>query len=414
MTGAQISVCPGCGTVSSEDYDGQGSCYACHVARIAQPATPAIRFLSAAELKAATPPEPDWLIGQLVAMGNVTILGGRPKAGKSTLAFAAASACATAATRFLGQPLLPSPVVYVSEESAGTLVHKMPDSERLRILTRENAWPKPPWPELVAAAVAEAKRVGALLLIVDTLPHWAALPPEREKDSGAALQTMERLLEAAAGGLGVLALAHTRKGGGEEGEGLRGSSAFAGACDIILELDRVPEAPRQRVVLSLSRYPQTPGTLVVEMDDTGEWRVVSSDEERSDAQTIAKRNRAASDRQALTDALGQGDPLTRAELEESLGVPSRQWHSILDEAVKAGQVSRIGAGKRGDPYRYEILRTVSAQVSAQGCAETEARVIPFSAAPRRGAEKESNVAASLNGARCAETAESAIDDGALA
>jgi hypothetical protein len=307
------------------------------------------------------------------------------------------------ADSFLGRPIEPGPVVYVSEEGAGTLAHKLPISDRVRVLTRENAWPKPDWPTLVAAAAAEARRVGAPLLVIDTLPYWAGMQAEREKDAGAALAVMETCAAATREGLTILLLAHTRKGGGEDGEGIRGSSAFAGSVDIIIEMERVPDAPRQRALLALSRYPQTPGTLVAELDTNGAWRAISEDADRGDTRTIAARQRTAADREAILAALNDGGQLARTDLEDATGTPSHQWHSTLDTLIAEGLISKTGEGKKGDPYRFQMLRTDAAQAAAQdGAANGQAGIL-FSAHPRTGAETESTAAANLNGAHCAET-----------
>ncbi len=370
----------------------------------------AIRFLSAAEIRASTPVEPAWILDGYLAPYCVTLEVGRPKVGKSRKAAGIARACSRGASSFAGRALRGGPVVWISEESAPTLAHKLPDTDRLRILTRENAWPRPEWPALVAAGTAECKRIGAELLIVDTVPYWAALPPEREKDSGAAILVMQALLAAASEGIAVYALAHTRKGGGEDGEAVRGSSAFAGAVDIIVELERVPDQPHQRALLALSRFPSTPGTLVIELDpETDEWRPVSEDADRASASTIAARNRADADRQAILDALASGEPLTRAELEDAVGAPSRQWHPILDALLKADAVTRSGAGRKGNPYRFQILRTDTAQDDAQNCAENRSGAVADSAhsySPLKGgrnAETATTPAESAEAARCAET-----------
>ena len=177
---------------------------------------PTLPFVSAAELKASTPLEPFWVVDGYLAEGNITLLSGRPKAGKSTLAFDLSAAVANEAMGFLGKLVTGGPVVYVSEEPAATLAHKLPDCDAMRILTRESVWPKPDWPTLVEAAVTEAQRVRAKLLVIDTLAYWASMPAEREKDSGAALAVMESAVYAAREGVAVFLPTHTRKGGGED------------------------------------------------------------------------------------------------------------------------------------------------------------------------------------------------------
>jgi hypothetical protein len=316
-------------------------------------ATPAVRFISASELRTQTPAEPLWTWRGYLAPGAVTIIAGKPKAGKSTLAFALADALAQRAPTFLGREVAGGPVVYVSEETAGTLVHKLAAVDGLRVLPRDLAWPKPGWETLIAVAVAEARRVGAVVLVIDTLAYWAAMPGDREKDAGAAQAVMQPLLDAAGEGFAVLLVMHQRKGGGEDGEGLRGSGAFAGAADIVIELERAKN-PRERVLLALSRYPSTPGSLVVNHDAaTRAWSVVGEGE-RGDARSIT-------DRRAILAALDDGEAVTRAELEHVVCAPQRQWNKELQTLIDEGRVQRSGAGKKGDPYRFSMLRIVAAQ-----------------------------------------------------
>jgi AAA domain len=318
-----------------------------------------IEFVSSAELRASVPPEPAWNLQGYVAPRNLTILAGKPKAGKSTLALATANAIASTAASFLGHSIDGGPVVYVSEEGAGTLAHKAGTGD-IRFATRDTAWPRPDWETLVAAARAEASRVQAKVIVIDTFAAWAGLGPESEKDAGTIQEAIEPLLELTRKGFAVLLVVHTRKGGGEDGEGIRGSGALAGAADIILELERVQGAPpRQRKLLALSRYPQTPGVLVIEHDpDIGAWTAIGEATDRGDAREIT-------DRAALTAAFRHTEALTRQELEEAVGSPERQWHNTLERLIEAGAVVKTGAGKKGDPYRYKMLRADAAQASEQ-------------------------------------------------
>src|SRR5438552_256138 len=119
----------------------------------------AISFYSPRELREHAPTQPAWIWDGFVARGWLTIVGGKPKVGKSTVTYALAAAVASGAPSFLGRAITGGPVVVVSEETATTALSKLPDSDAIRILTREHAWPKPGWPELVSAAVAEAQRI---------------------------------------------------------------------------------------------------------------------------------------------------------------------------------------------------------------------------------------------------------------
>ncbi|MGI8921107.1 MAG: AAA family ATPase [Solirubrobacteraceae bacterium] len=321
-----------------------------------------LRFVSAAELAASIPPEPPWLAGGYLAPGVVTLLAGKPKIGKSTLALAIGEAIDTNRSEFLGREVNGGAVVYLSEEGAATLVHKLP-AGNLRLLTRDQALPRPDWPAAIDAARREAERVGARLLVADTFTFWGALPADAEKDAGAVAAALLPLFEAAADGLAVLLVTHTRKSGGEDGDAVRGSSALAGAADIVLELERpggerTGRTARQRQLLALSRFPQTPGALLIEHGAAGGWAVVGESASREGAREIA-------DRAALLAALDAGGELTRNDLETTTDIPARQWHGALEQLVADREVARHGAGKKGDPYRFTMLRTDSAQAAAQ-------------------------------------------------
>lgn len=355
-----------------------------------------IRFVSPGELLATVPPEPPWRLDGYLAAGALTLLGGKPKAGKSTLALAIAHHVAGGARDFLAHAINGGPVVYVSEEGAATLAHKI-TGDRLRIARRDTAYPRPDWRALIDAARVDAERVAAVLVVVDTFAFWNGLGPESEKDSGAMQAAMFPLLELARTGLAVLAVVHTRKGGGEDGEALRGSSALAGAADIVLELDRVTaDAPRQRKLLALSRYPQTPGVLVIEHDRAdGEWTVIGEGTDRGDVRDISNRSR-------LIAALSFDVERTRAELEELTGSPSREWHSTLEQLIEDGVVDRSGAGKKGDPYLYKKLRTNAAQNLRRNVVMGG---FENAAPPIRGQHQNHDQAEPPDSAFCAETAE---------
>jgi hypothetical protein len=362
----------------------------------------ALPFVSAAELRAHTPVEPEWLWESYLARGILTLLAKPPKAGGSTLAVAVAVALASQAHSFLGRSISGGPVVYVSEEPAATLAHKLSAIEGIRVLTRDAAWPKPTWEELVAGSIAEAQRVGAVALVVDTLPYWASMAAEAEKDAGHAAAAMAPLLDATRAGLAVLVPLHARKGGGDDGEGVRGSSAITGTGDIVLELGR-GKHPRERILLALSRFPSTPGSLVIERDELGAWSALGEGE-RGDARAIA-------DRRAILKALDDG-PLTRAELERATVAPERQWHDEMRSLEGEGTVQRTGAGKRGDPYRWELVRGDSAQPAAQQRAETALGTASVSSAHSVGEQKkEASPATPTQTAPCAETGNDDLPEG---
>jgi hypothetical protein len=361
----------------------------------------ALPFIGADELRANTPSEPPWTWAGYIAPRSVTLLAARPKIGKSTLALAVAEAVAADAPAFLGRAINGGPVVFVAEEFAATLAHKTPATRAVRVLTGDAAWPKPSWPELVAGSVAEAERVGAVLLVVDTVPFWAALGRDAEKDAGAAQAMMQPLRDAARTGLAVLGVLHQRKGGGEDGEAVRGSGAITGAVDVVLELER-GERPSERVLLALSRYPSTPGSLLIERDpETGAWGAIAEGK-RGDGAVIGWTERI------LTATRVSGEGLTLDELGETLGADRRKWHPTLAKLLADESIARTGKGTRSDPYRHLRVSVPSSRPERRD--GKDGKAAPFLAVPppRIGGEARTAAVNDENGRPPSGTAREAV------
>lgn len=301
------------------------------------------------EVSASTPPEPEWVLPGYLAKGAVTLLAGRPKAGKSTLAWAIAAVVDMPSRfggRFLGRPVMGGPVVYVAEEGAATLAPKLGSSDESLVLSRDKAWPKPSWVELIGAAVSRAKEIEAALLVIDSLAFWASFREGQEQDSGAVQKVMDMLSAAASGGLAVLLVHHQRKRGGDQGDAVRGSGAILGAVDVVVELEHLGEGspPTHRRLVAVGRWPQTPPVLVIDRAEDG-WRVVREVEDRSAADALGIRERVLA---ALPD---QSPGITEADLLQRLDLDKRKvgLRALFDK----GLVDRKGAGKKGDPYLYK-------------------------------------------------------------
>jgi proteasome lid subunit RPN8/RPN11 len=307
-----------------------------------------LRFMWATDLRDATPEAPPWVLVDYIARGAVTMVAGKPKAGKSTWAWAVADAVSAKAAKFLGRSVMGGPVVYVSEEGPGTLRDKLPGGP-VRVLTRDAAWPKPSWPDLVRAAVSEAQHIRAELLVIDALAFWASFAEGQEKDPGAAQAVMDALLSATSAGLAVLIVHHQRKAGGEDGDAVRGATTIFGSVDVLVEVERLGEdaPPTQRRLVAMGRWPQTTPVLLVDRDPgSAAWRVIGEANGRGEAAGLSARER-------ILRALPQeGDGTTERELAQVLGLDPRKIGNPLRELHGDGLIERIGGGRKGDPYRY--------------------------------------------------------------
>jgi Bifunctional DNA primase/polymerase, N-terminal/AAA domain len=330
--------------------------------RVVVPAERKIRFRTAAELASEQPNAPVWCVYGLLALGVITELAGKLKAsGKTTFAAHLVRALLDGLP-FLGHPTRKTAVVWLTEERPATFLETL---RRARLETRIDlhvlAWHDVkgmPFPDVMGAAVTWCKHVGAEVLIIDTISQFAGLRGDAENNSGDALAAIEPLQMAAAQGLAVLVPRHERKGGGDVGESGRGSSAFSGAVDIVVVIRRGEgqSKPTVRVLHTLSRFTETPDTLVMELTDTG---YVALGTEGTVAVLEAER--------ALLDRLPYGEAAALS-LDAALeGVTLRVARTNAQAAVKnlmsIGQVQRVGLGKRGDGYRY--FRTVEVSAGTQ-------------------------------------------------
>lgn len=329
-----------------------------------------IRFTSARELAVETPATTQWAWHGYLAFGATHELISPPKAGKTTL-LAIVTAALVDGRAFLDRPTARTPVVVLTEQGPASFLAVLDrvgltdrDDVRILLWTRARGIA---WPEIVTAAVAECRRAGARVLIIDTLPAFAGIRGDGENDAGTALTAMEPLQTAAVEhGLAILVVRHSRKGGAVEiADAGRGSSAFSGAVDVVLRLARKDGASRPtiRVLSALSRFDDTPAELVIERTEQG--YIVLGDE------LDYEIGRA---REAIRDALADSpDGLTMKDLADQSGMPrSTLQLAIAQLADRDGQIERTGRGVRGDPHRF---RAVSVFVSAaplrgSGLAET--------------------------------------------
>lgn len=292
----------------------------------------------------------DWFVPGYIAAGAVTELVGKIKAaGKTTWVTHAVRAIATG-TPFMERATIQTGVVFLTEQSPTTFRVAL---ARAGLLQRDDVvvlfWrdvARVPWPELVTAAVAECRRGGHRVLIVDTLARFAGLRGDAENNAGDADAAMAPLQLAAAEGLAIVVVRHERKAGGEVGESGRGSSAFGGAVDIVLALKRGEGAtrPTVRVLHALSRFDETPGELVVELTDEG---YVALGNQAAVALSDA-RDRLLRDLPRSSEAA-----LSMTEIEALLrGLSPTTIERARDELLGRGEVRRHGKGRKGDPYRY--------------------------------------------------------------
>lgn len=319
--------------------------------------TESVEWLTGAQLVDIEDEDIAWVSPGWLGRGLLTELDGKVKqSGKTTFTLALVRAILER-DPFLGQPTSYCPILYLTEQSgpsfkrniarAGLLGH-----EDLHILfwSKVAGWK---WPQVVQEGRRKAREIGAGLLVVDTLGQFSGVRGDAENSSGSAMEIMGPLQAAASDGLGVLLSRHDRKSGGDVGDSGRGSSAYAGAVDIVLHLQRLPgDRPgkeRQRLLDGISRFEETPEKLLIELQPGNEGEPYSYRAIGDAAEVRREQLRVEILAHLPTD---RDLAPTAPELKESLQVSPQDLLRELWELMKEHLVVRSGDGKRGSPWRY--------------------------------------------------------------
>ncbi len=309
--------------------------------------TKRLPFASIKDVLSTAPDEPDWLWRGYLAPGTVTALAGRPKVGKSTQMFALVSAI-TSGAQFLDRPTRKTGVLILSEEREDTLSEKARRfglDNGVHVLMRHQAH-KLTWPEIVAESYEHCQELDLGLLVIDTWDKWTGLRGDSENSAGAVIEALEPVMRVAGERLSVLILAHQRKSRGEFGEAVRGSNAFTGSVDIILELERPPAAimggETMRVLRSNSRFSATPDELVCTLTDGTYVAHGDTLEVKHDAE-----------REQIRGAVEDASEANADEIAATLEMPKGSVLRHLEHLESEGLVHREGRGVRGDPFRWK-------------------------------------------------------------
>jgi hypothetical protein len=129
----------------------------------------------------------------------------------------------------------------------------------------------------------------------------------------------------------------------DDGDSVLGSTAILGAVDTAVLLKRRSDGTRT------IRTSQRDGE---DLEET----VLSYDKETgliSLGSSIAEEQMKAA-RQSVLDALASGEELTAADVRERVGANHGRTSAALRALLAEGGVTRVGAGKKGDPYKYRL------------------------------------------------------------
>jgi len=288
--------------------------------------------LTAADRAAMPKPVVRWLLPGLLPAGDLTIIGGRPKVGKTRLAMALVAAVLNGeAVLDLPAPAKAAPVILVTDDQG--------DGDSAEMMDALGLWLHPGlvWsrhfrltePDLDGLLDAIKANPGALVVIDSLRSVSRALQyGENDPEIGATLYDLKQAVIDAGGTL--LLIHHCNKTADAVGlEALSGHSSIGGAANTVLTMHYLPgenghpnkEAPERR----LFREPRSGEgfDLVITRGAAGGFRKVSTlsqwQQQIKDAKEAKKADRLNETQEEALEVLSNGW-MTRRQVCKAIGV----------------------------------------------------------------------------------------------
>lgn len=296
--------------------------------------------ISAADLYAQELPDPKMTIPGLLPEG-LTILGGKPKMGKSWLCYAIGIAVASGGKALGTRDVIAGDVLYLSlEDNQRRLQQRLrkllagsPPPQRLDLATE--------WPRLDDGGIERLEEwfhqhPDARLVIVDTL---ARVRPQRRRGGNAydedygALNDLKALADRHA--VSVVVVTHLRKAQADDPlESITGTLGLTGGADGVLVLRR--DRGNQDASLFVTGRDVEEQDLGLRLDASMQWSIIG------DAADL----RLSPERQAIKNFLVTCDrPVGPKEVATSLGEDhDGNIRALMTKMAAAGEITRVSTG----------------------------------------------------------------------
>jgi hypothetical protein len=286
--------------------------------------------------------EPDevvhWVVEGRIPSGGLSMIAGKPKGGKSTLARDLAFRVSRGEP-WVGFTTTAGPVWYLALEEKRAELRRHFSAmgatgyEPLRLLIAQAP------EDAIAQLQAQSLRERPVLIIVDTLQRLIRC--KDLNDYAEVTNKMEPIIRIARDSGAALVLVHHAGKGARGGiDSVLGSTALAASVDNVFVLSRSDQV---RTLLSFQRIGDDLEETIITLDK--QTQHVSLGMTRDDAEQ-------AEIERAMVAVLRQRPGLTEKELGEDVEGKTTLKRKALRELHSTGVVIRAGDGARGDPYRY--------------------------------------------------------------
>ena len=330
-----------------------------------------LQLVALPDLPEVAGPPATWIIEGFIVDGGLTQALGDPKAGKTTLLLSMLAAL-TRGDEFLGQSLKATPVVIVSEQSSRTFQSsflrslsdgsKLSDYPDLHVLPMEQriGWG---WEEVVEFVESECRRLGARVVVFDTLGQIAGLDGDDENSAGHTRRLYAALRGLVSDGVAVVAVRHTRKTKSSLVNSGLGSAVTAGMADHLFRIQKPDPTSTVRRIDSTGRLSDD-NIFRLKLTSSGWIRLpnTSGPEQEEVSQSAAARRAQAEaaviervEREGPKGFTGQKillDALVDEQRQNGLG--RKTLASALERVIKTERLIASREGGSGRAFVYSL------------------------------------------------------------
>ena len=279
-----------------------------------------------------------WVISDLLPEG-ASILGGKPKVGKSWLTLGLASAVAGGEYALGELPVTKGEVVYLALEDGRRRLQR-----RLKKMLGDKPWPKgltffTEWPRVDQGGIEEldkwlAEHPKAQLVVIDTLKHIRAPESARIQGYGADYEAVTPLQQLATKhGVAVLIVTHLRKLDADDPlDTVQGTLGISGGLDGTYVFKRPKGSLKGTLYYRGRDIEEGEKELIWKEGESMLWRLSDGNDELPKPGDV------------VLDAIKPGTTVTPQQLADTLGLPADTVRKRLERLTEYRQVVRVRKG----------------------------------------------------------------------
>lgn len=293
--------------------------------------------------------ETEWILEDTLGRGGISIVAGKPKAGKTTF-IRSLIKCIADGSSFLDRETKTGPILYFALEEKRSEIRKsfrlmgLKGDEDIYICTQgiiDNA---------VSSLKIEIDKLKPVLVIIDPLFRFLLI--NDANDYAQVSKALEPLVTLSREkNCHVMLVHHTRKGIGDDGDTILGSQAIFGAVDCALMLKRDEE--NRRCIYSIQRYGVDLEHTYLKLNENGMIETNGTKEE------VTSKN---IEKQIVAALESANQAYREVELAEIIKCKKQRLNYSLRALVEKNLIVKEGTGQRGNPYLYRLNPVPSSQL----------------------------------------------------